>query len=68
MVGSTSDQEIIATTKFKSSKPLTAAQRRQQQSEVVDDWDADSDGEGETQVKSDSKDVFQATKDQWTVA
>lgn len=72
MAGSTGEDEIVATTKFKPSKPATAARQRQQQDNVIDDWDAESsDGnEDSAATATDAKqaDVFQATKDQWTEA
>lgn len=62
--------DIVATSKFKSSKPAGSARSRQQQDDVVDDWDAESSDDGESKNNTDSKqaDVFQASKEQWSEA
>ena len=69
MSSSTAGQEVVATSKFKSSKTSTTARQRQQEREVVDDWDAESSDDGDAIDKSASTaDVFRASKDQWTEA
>ncbi|KAJ1033679.1 hypothetical protein NDA13_001662 [Ustilago tritici] len=72
MVSSVGEDEIVATIKFKPSKPGVVARQRQREDEVLDDWDAESsdDDDVSDSNKPDMKqaDVFRATKDQWTEA
>ncbi|SPO22807.1 uncharacterized protein UTRI_01485 [Ustilago trichophora] len=62
------EQGIVATSKFKPSKP--PATTRQQESEIVDDWDAESSGDDDNTTNSNAgqADVFRASKNQWTEA
>lgn len=62
--------EIVATSKFKSSKATTTARQAQHDAHVVDDWDAESsDDEPRKSISPAMQaDVFKATKDQWTEA
>ncbi|EST10155.2 SUZ domain protein [Kalmanozyma brasiliensis GHG001] len=62
--------DIVATSKFKSSKPASSVRSRQQQDDVVDDWDAESSDDGNSKDNVDSKqaDVFHASKEQWSEA
>lgn len=68
------ESDIVATSKFKPSKPLAVTRQRQQENDIVDDWDADSSDEGDSIGSNDkkpiqeTKDVFRASKDQWTEA
>lgn len=60
----------VPTSKFKSSKVAHTARSRQQQEDVVDDWDAESSDDDTSNKASDAKqpDVFQASKEQWSEA
>lgn len=64
------EQGIVATSKFKPSKPSATTRQRQQESEVVDDWDAESSGDDDNTTDSNAgqADVFRASKNQWTEA
>lgn len=67
MDGEVGAQEIVATSKFKSSKPTSASRQRQREVDIVDDWDAESSGE-DNSAEPKNDDVFKTSKDQWTEA
>nr|CDI51829.1 putative protein [Melanopsichium pennsylvanicum 4] len=64
------DDGVVVTSKFKPSKPNETARQRQQETEVVDDWDVESstDESDTTTSNAKDKDVFRPSKDQWTEA
>ncbi|SPO24974.1 uncharacterized protein UTRI_01485_B [Ustilago trichophora] len=69
------EQAVVSTSKFKPSKPSAASRQRQQESEVVDDWDAESSSDDDNSDIANTKnpnagraDVFRASKHQWTEA
>ncbi|CDU24449.1 uncharacterized protein SPSC_03950 [Sporisorium scitamineum] len=70
MEGQAGPSNIVATSKFKPSKPSTTARQAQHNEDVMDDWDAPSSDEEPGKVTAEAKqaDVFKATKDQWTEA
>ncbi|GAC99027.1 hypothetical protein PHSY_006624 [Pseudozyma hubeiensis SY62] len=68
MHGQAAAGEIVATSKFKPSKASsTAAKQRQQEADVVDDWDAES-NDDDSKAGTQSADVFKKSNDQWTEA
>lgn len=67
MHGQAAADEIVATSKFKPSKASTAAKQRQQEADVVDDWDAES-SDDDSKAGKPSADVFKTSKNQWTEA
>lgn len=70
MSGQDEPHDIVATSKFKPSKASSSARLRQQQEDVVDDWDAESSDDEGHNVTANTKqaDVFQASKEQWSEA
>ncbi len=75
MEESVQEQEVMMTSRFKPSRASFAARQRQKESDIVDDWDAQSsdddtptDNAKAAEPKRERTDVFRASKDQWTEA